>query len=129
MATSKAAKVKVRARDLRLRREFGITLEQYNEVLKYQGGKCAICKRSVREFKNQLAVDHCHTTGLLRGLLCWGCNKALGVFRDDLKRLKEAVSYLTLPPITAVLGEVFTAPGRVGTKKRAKLLAAMKGTK
>jgi hypothetical protein len=128
MASKKAAIE--RARDMRLRREFGITLAQYNAVLEFQGGKCAICNRPVREFKTRLAVDHSHTSGLLRGLLCWRCNKALGVFRDDLNRLRAAVEYLISPPITTVLGvATYTAPGRVGTKKRAKLLAAMKGAK
>lgn len=117
---------KDRATDLRLRRNYGLTLAEYATVLKFQKGGCAICKRPAGEFKNRFAVDHCHLTGLLRGLLCWGCNKAIGVFRDDVKRLKEAAQYLTNPPVTSVFGtERYTAPGRVGTKKRAKLLKAM----
>lgn len=118
---------KDRAVDLRMRRNYGLTLDEYNKVLAFQFNRCAICKRDRKEFKNRFAVDHCHTTGLLRGLLCWGCNKALGVFRDNLARLKEAAAYLTNPPVTEVFGmERFTAPGRVGTKKRAKILKAMK---
>lgn len=116
-----------RATDLRLQREFGITLEQYTAVLKHQGGKCAICKRPVKDFKNRLSVDHCHTTGLVRGLLCWGCNKAIAVFKDDVDRLNHAATYLLKPPFTVVLlKDTYTVPGRVGTKKRAKLLAALK---
>ena len=114
-----------RERDLRLRRNYGLTLAQYEQVLKHQKQACAICIRPVSEFKNRLAVDHCHITGLLRGLICWGCNKAIQVFRDDPVRLAAAVRYLTKPPITTVLGAKYTAPGRVGTKKRAKLLKAM----
>jgi hypothetical protein len=107
-------------------------LEEYNKVFKYQGKVCAICRRPVLAGKSRLAIDHCHTTGLVRGLLCWPCNKAIAVFKDDLNRLKEAVKYLTDPPFSVVFkGDRYTAPGRVGTKKRAKLLLAMKaaGTK
>src|ERR1700748_548440 len=117
---------KDKAVDLRMRRNYGLTLAEYNKVLVFQDNRCAICKRDRKEFKNRFAIDHCHTTGLLRGLLCWGCNKALGVFRDSLARLKEAAMYLEKPPVTSVFGtERYTAPGRVGTKKRAKLLKAM----
>lgn len=117
---------KDRATDLRMRRNYGLSLAEYNKVLVFQSNGCAICKRDRKEFKNRFAIDHCHTTGLLRGLLCWGCNKALGVFRDNLARLKEAAKYLESPPVTNVFGtEKYTAPGRVGSKKRAKLLRAL----
>lgn len=121
-----AKEKKDRAADLRLRRTYGITLSQYNAILKYQDNRCAICRRSVKEFKTRLAVDHCHTTGLVRGLCCWGCNKAIAVFRDSVERLKNAAGYLTNPPFTMVFGPLYTAPGRIGTKKREKLLAAMR---
>ena len=122
---TKAAKD--RAADLRLRRTYGITLAEYEEVFKHQKRKCAICKRPVPTGKSRLAVDHCHTTGLLRGLICWPCNRAIAVFRDDVHRLQAAVEYLLSPPFSIVLnGHRYTAPGRVGSKKRAKLLAAMK---
>lgn len=125
---SKAALAADKARDARLRREYGITLAQYNVVLAHQGGRCAGCKRLVKEFKNNLAVDHCHTTGLLRGLLCWHCNKLIGMSHDDAARLLNTSIYLTNPPMVAALGEIFTAPGRVGSKKRRKLLAKRKAT-
>jgi hypothetical protein len=123
---TKAASKRDRAADLRLRRTYGLTLEEYNLVFKHQGRKCAICKRPVPPGKPRLAVDHCHTTGLLRGLCCWHCNRAIAVFRDDVVRLKAAVDYLSSPPISKVFnGHRYTAPGRVGSKKRAKLLMAM----
>ena len=116
-----------RVKDARLRREYGITLPEYNRVIRGQGGCCAICKRLVKEFKNALAVDHSHSLGTVRGLLCWNCNKALGVFRDDIERIKAAVVYLANPPVTEILGRtVVTAPGKVGSKKRRKLLQKMK---
>lgn len=118
---------KDKAADARLRREYHITLEEYKRVLKYQNNACAICKRPVTEFKTRLAVEHCHTSGLLRGLACWTCNKALAMFKDDAARMKSAYEYITNPPFTAVFkAPRLTAPGRVGTKKRAKLLSVLK---
>lgn len=118
---------KLRAADLRLRRTYHLTLEEYEQVFAFQRKRCAICKRPVEAGKARLAVDHCHTTGLLRGLLCWSCNRAIAVFRDDPVRLQAAADYLLTPPISMVLGEPrYTAPGRVGSKKRAKLLREMK---
>jgi hypothetical protein len=114
---------KERAADLRFRRQFHITLSEYNRVLRHQGGACAICKKRPATGKPRLAVDHCHTTGLLRGLLCWHCNDALAAFSDNAEWLLAAVAYLLYPPFEVVFKkERFTAPGRIGTKKRAKLL-------
>lgn len=117
--------VKDRARDLRLRRTFHITLEEYNRVLCHQNGRCAICKRPAYDFKTRLAVDHRHSDGLLRGLLCYLCNRRW--FRDVPQLHLNAAAYLLSPPLVAALGSTrFTAPGEVGTKKRAKLLKILK---
>lgn len=116
---------KDRAADLRLRRTYGISLDQYNKVFEYQKRSCGVCKVPHSPGKPRLAVDHCHTTGELRGLLCWGCNRKIAAFQDNIALLKAAVLYLTKPPIRTVLGMVFSAPGRVGSKKRAKLLKKM----
>lgn len=111
------------AADYRLRKTYGITLAEYDRVLAYQGGACAICKRVPAPGKPRLAVDHDHRTGLLRGLLCWLCNRAIGKFHDDTQRLVNAAEYVTNPPMTIVFKQArYTAPGSVGTKKRAKLL-------
>lgn len=116
-----------RAKDARLRREYNITLQEYRWILKFQNDACAICKRPANTMKMQLSVDHCHKTGLIRGLLCMGCNRALGKFQDSLIKLRAAVAYLESPPTIAALGrEVLSAPGRVGTKLRAKRLRALK---
>jgi hypothetical protein len=79
-----------------LLRTFGLTLEQYEQMLQSQNNSCAICKRPERA-KNakKLAVDHCHTTGNIRGLLCSNCNRALGLLEDRTDLLKEAIVYLT----------------------------------
>jgi predicted nucleic acid-binding Zn ribbon protein len=83
-----------------IKRSFGITLEQYNEMLEKQGGLCAICgqpesaKNGWNSKTRFLAVDHCHDTGKIRGLLCTQCNQGLGNFRDDTARMKAAIHYL-----------------------------------
>jgi len=120
--TSKAR----RAKDLRLQREFHITLEQFDKVLEAQGGACAICKNTHNKkgepFK--LAVDHDHTTGEVRGLVCYLCNKSLAILLDDYKRAYGAYLYLKTPPFEKVFGhKIYTVPGRIGTKVRKKKLA------
>jgi len=77
-----------------LRREYGITVEEYDEMLAAQGGGCAICGGP--QVKRQwLAVDHDHATGEVRGLLCDPCNLAVGLFGDDPSTLQRAIDYLT----------------------------------
>lgn len=78
--------------------KFGITLEQYDEMAEQQGGVCAICKQPNRVkhgtgATKRLAVDHCHLTGTVRGLLCDQCNRGLGLFGDDPDRLRNASAY------------------------------------
>jgi hypothetical protein len=63
-------------------------------MLAAQQGRCAICQRHESEFKRKLSLDHCHTSGRVRGLLCSGCNTALGLMGDDTARLLAAVEYL-----------------------------------
>lgn len=88
---------------------FGITLEQFNEILEQQGGLCAICKKLpgkdrswTGEPVSRLSVDHDHTCCLgkrscgkcVRGLLCKSCNTALGLLGDDVEGLRRALAYL-----------------------------------
>lgn len=87
-------KNKDRVENTRLLRKFNITLKDYNKMFEGQQGCCAICKKHQLEFKTKLHVDHCHITGKVRGLLCYNCNRALGLFQDDLTVLKESVNYL-----------------------------------
>ena len=81
-------------RDRHLRRTFGITSQEYDQMLHLQGGKCAICHTTECKSGYALAVDHCHTTGQIRGLLCRDCNTSLGKFNDDITILRQAVRYL-----------------------------------
>lgn len=73
---------------------YGITLEDYFTKLQEQNNKCKICGIDVSELDKDLAVDHCHKTNKVRGLLCFNCNAGLGNFRDKLQSLKQAVKYL-----------------------------------
>jgi hypothetical protein len=79
----------------RLKQRFGLTLEEYNEMFKKQGGRCAICKTDKCSSGHNLSVDHCHKTGNIRGLLCKPCNLVLGNSGDNIKILISAANYLT----------------------------------
>lgn len=77
---------------------YGLTVEEYERLLKAQKSVCAICRRPERvRLKtkvSRLSIDHCHTKKKVRGLLCVNCNQGLGHFRDDPKRLRAAAAYL-----------------------------------
>ena len=76
-------------------KRYGLTDAEYLAMLHSQGRACKICRRLVSsERYNKLAVDHCHTTGAVRGLLCTPCNVSLGQFRDDPALLLRAAKYL-----------------------------------
>lgn len=75
-----------------LKRCYGITPEEYDKILREQGGTCAICHGT--ESVGRLAVDHCHLTGKVRGLLCTNCNQAIGKLKDDAQLLRNAINYL-----------------------------------
>lgn len=83
---------------------YGINAEEYERILKFQGGVCYICRRA-NGARKRLSVDHCHTTGFVRGLCCGPCNRdVLGHLRDDIEALQRAIDYLTTPPATKVIG-------------------------
>jgi hypothetical protein len=84
-----------RQRDNDLRREFGITLADYDRMLAAQHGVCASCSRPPSGNKNNsvLHVDHDHETGDVRGLLCGDCNRALGILRDDPDAIWQLLIY------------------------------------
>jgi hypothetical protein len=85
-------------RDYQLRKNFGITLKQYRKMLEAQDRLCAICKQPSTLVKLgrvvELSVDHCHSTGKLRKLLCNGCNHGLGHFHDSPVLLRLAALYI-----------------------------------
>lgn len=76
-------------------KQHGIDINDYQWLMAEQSGKCAICGYSDQSNPNFFpVVDHCHTTGRVRGLLCMNCNQALGKFKDDPNLLMAAVAYL-----------------------------------
>lgn len=83
-------------RDSKFRTKYGITLDQYEEMLEAQDGHCAICPATTpgRANRKYLYVDHDHETGKVRGLLCGNCNDGLGRFIDDIDLLASAIMYL-----------------------------------
>ena len=92
---------KVRIR--RLRNDYGITVNDYNQMLAEQGGVCAVCKQPETHMRNhmttktdevrRLSVDHDHKTGDARALLCSGCNVALGRMDEDPERIRALADY------------------------------------
>lgn len=81
-----------------LRTKYGITLENYEDLLVAQLGRCAICQTDDPPIRSGAKihwhVDHCHVTGRVRGLLCFRCNQGLGLLGDDPERLRQAIAYL-----------------------------------
>ena len=81
------------------RARFGISAVDYKRLMAAQGGCCAICgsRNSISDGRGgsrRLAVDHCHATGRIRGLLCHSCNAAIGLMRDDPDRIARAAEYV-----------------------------------
>lgn len=86
-----------RTRELWLLKKYNLPLEQYISMIKSQDSKCCICNKPF-DFTNRnqkhICVDHCHTSGEIRGILCTCCNRGLGGFKDNLQYLEEAIVYL-----------------------------------
>jgi hypothetical protein len=70
---------------------YGIDIDQYEVILKSQNGTCLICKTPSNK---TLQVDHCHKTGKVRGLLCGDCNRGIGLLKDSVNYLNNAIDYL-----------------------------------
>jgi hypothetical protein len=100
-------------RRLRLKNHFGISLEEYDALLAKQNGVCAICKK---KSARSLCVDHCHATGLIRGLLCNRCNGGLAFFEDDPARMRKATAYLKASR-AAHLANASATPAHSGRSK------------
>lgn len=96
-----------------LKRNYGLTPQQYEDMLEAQGGCCAICRKALvsqtddarprlgQPADNVGRVDHCHETNTIRGILCFGCNVGLGKFGDDEDLMLTAVRYLRASRATA----------------------------
>jgi hypothetical protein len=84
----------VYTRETHIKRKYGLDMETYNQMLKDQDNKCAICSYEFGQKQGDTYVDHCHTTKEVRGLLCQHCNSGLGYFRDNQDNLAKAIKYL-----------------------------------
>lgn len=89
-----------RERASRIKKEYGITMQAAEAMLSAQGGGCAICAKPLSIAQEGKAaadyshVDHCHTTGKVRGILCNNCNHGIGKFMDNPDLLRAAANYL-----------------------------------
>jgi hypothetical protein len=101
----------------KLWRVFNLTPDEQLAILHAQGDKCAVCQKPIQLGTAGTNTDHDHKTGLVRGLLCHLCNRALGLFRDNIELLRAAIAFLEAPPACRALGE--ERYGRLGrsTKK------------
>lgn len=76
--------------------KYGIGWHEYDTMLVSQSGRCGCCSRDFPNNIREPAIDHCHITGAVRGLLCQRCNRAIGLFGDDPTTLTAAALYLQL---------------------------------
>lgn len=74
-----------------IKSKYGVTEEAYNALFQAQNGRCKICRLNSPK---KLSIDHDHTTGRIRGLLCQSCNVGVGMFKDDVDLLAKAIEYL-----------------------------------
>lgn len=85
-------------RTRRFLKKYGMTPEDYEDVFEWQGRRCAICRTeaNIKVLGNEklFAVDHDHSTGQIRGLLCDPCNRGIGLLKDDPSILRQAADYL-----------------------------------
>lgn len=96
----------------RVERVYGITLEEKQDLIEYQGGGC-ICKdwTGYNGASRSLSVDHDHETGVVRGVLCKHCNDLLGRIRDDPAYFLRMIAYLENPPAVRLLGKRIAPEG------------------
>ena len=78
----------------RLKYYYGIGYNDYNNLFNKQNGCCAICGKHQSELNRKLSVDHNHNTGVVRGLLCRNCNSAIGLLKEDVNIINNALKYI-----------------------------------
>lgn len=88
-----------------LKKAFGITEKDFDNMMNSQNNSCAICKKGLSSTK-EAHIDHCHKTGAVRGILCRKCNAGLGQFSDDINLMEIAINYLLLGKGNNLLKEV-----------------------
>lgn len=86
---------KMTKRNIALKKKYNMSHDQYEKMLEHQGGMCKICKIDIDKYhKEYFDIDHCHSTGKVRGLLCHKCNMLLGLSGDNSALLADAAQYL-----------------------------------
>lgn len=108
---------KRRAKNAYLLRTYGVTLDEWESVWKFQGEVCAICGKPGAQTRAP-HTEHDHATGLFRGICCFFCNAYLLRQRVTPELLRRAADYLENPPAVQVLGERFGPTGRINAKPR-----------
>ena len=78
----------------KLERTFGITIMEYDQMLILQNNKCLLCERDRKSFNKNFAVDHCHSTGKVRGILCGPCNVSIGLIKESSLTAYKMFQYL-----------------------------------
>lgn len=86
------ARIRERTRQWALKTKFGLTVEDFDRMLASQSNACAVCQTVAP--KTGWHIDHCHSTGKVRGILCTNCNPMLGFAKDNTDTLKAAIRYL-----------------------------------
>jgi uncharacterized protein (DUF983 family) len=85
---------RARSKSVHLKGKYGLSMSEYEAMLKMTGGKCLICKKSSKSTGHWPVVDHDHGTGAIRGIICHHCNFGIGHFGDDADAMERAASYL-----------------------------------
>lgn len=83
----------MRSRKHALMKNYGLTMDDFFNLVEEQGGKCAICQIDLPHTKP--VVDHCHVTGKVRGILCHKCNSGIGMLNDDARTIERALKYIS----------------------------------
>lgn len=81
-----------------MRKKYGISIDDFEALLKFQGGGCALCSKPISKLRRRMNIDHDHKTNKVRGILCSGCNTGLGHLGDTIEGLKKALYYLENTP-------------------------------
>lgn len=87
-------KGKLNSKKKHLRNKYNLTLIEYHQKLKDQNHKCAICGVDEIDLERSLCVDHDHRTNIVRELLCSACNTGIGMFKENINSLENAITYL-----------------------------------
>lgn len=107
--------LKLSSRNTKLKLKYGVTRRQLDDIYAHQRGECAVCRRQISwdstEKNTKPHIDHCHETGVVRGLLCLTCNTGIGMLGDSVSLLDAAKSYLLqYAPTTRNIGQPDVRP-------------------